>query len=79
MFDAGSMRPEWCFVIEEGDRSLGHVALWTLPGMGKPLDLVLLDVPWEDLSTGGRLFWRTCSKEHARSERERSGTSSTRR
>lgn len=55
------------------------MALWTLPGMGKPLDLVLLDVPWEDLSTGQRLFWRTCSKEHARSERERSGTSSTRR
>jgi ribosomal protein S18 acetylase RimI-like enzyme len=56
MFDAGSMRPEWCFVIEEGDRSLGRVALWTLPGMGEPLDLVLLDVTWEDLSAGVRLL-----------------------
>ena len=52
MFDAGSMRPEWCFVIEEGGRSLGRVALWTLPGMDEPLDLVLLDVPWKDLSAG---------------------------
>lgn len=32
------------------------MALWTLPGMGEPLDLVLLDVPWEDLSTGERLL-----------------------
>lgn len=56
MFDAGSMRPEWCFVIEEGGRSLGRVALWTLPGMDEPLDLVLLDVPWEDLSAGVRLL-----------------------
>lgn len=24
MFDAGSMRPEWCFVIEEAGRSVGH-------------------------------------------------------
>ncbi len=23
MFDAGSMRPEWCFVIEEEGKSLG--------------------------------------------------------
>ncbi len=56
MFEAGSMRPEWCFVIEEGDGSLGRVALWTLPGMDEPLDLVLLDVPWEDPSVGERLL-----------------------
>jgi len=57
MFDAGSMRPEWCFVIEGGGRSLlGRVALWTLPGMDEPLDLVLLDVAWEDLTIGERLL-----------------------
>ena len=49
MFAAGSMRPEWCFVAqkEEGDRPLGRVAFWTLPGMEEPFALVLLDVPWE--------------------------------
>ena len=56
MFEAGSMRPEWCFVIEGGGEPLGRVALWTLPGTEEPLDLVLLDVPWGDLSVGERLL-----------------------
>ncbi|MBD0356818.1 MAG: GNAT family N-acetyltransferase [Rubrobacter sp.] len=59
MFAAGSMRPEWCFVaLEEEDRSLGRVALWTLPGMEEPFALVLLDVPWEDhyMGVGTRLL-----------------------
>ena len=48
MFAAGSMRPEWCFVIQEGDdRPLGRVAFWTLPGMEKPFALVLFEVHWE--------------------------------
>jgi len=48
MFGAGSMRPEWCFVVqEEGERLLGRVAFWTLPGMEEPFALVLLDVPWD--------------------------------
>jgi len=48
MFATGSMRPEWCFVAEdEGDRPLGRVAFWTLPGMEEPFALVLLDVPWD--------------------------------
>lgn len=43
MFAAGSMRPEWCFVIQEKENNpLGRVAFWTLPGMEKPLALVLL-------------------------------------
>ena len=47
MFAAGSMRHQWCFVAEEeqGDRPLGRVAFWTLPGMEEPFALVLLDVP----------------------------------
>ena len=47
MFAAGSMRPEWCFLAEEGDRPVGRVAFWTLPGMEEPFALVLLDVDWE--------------------------------
>ena len=47
MFAAGSMRPEWCFVFEDGDRAVGRVALWTLPKSEEPLDAVLLDVPWK--------------------------------
>jgi predicted N-acetyltransferase YhbS len=48
MFTAGSMRPEWCFVAEdEGGPPLGRVAFWTLPGMGAPFALVLLDVDWD--------------------------------
>jgi RimJ/RimL family protein N-acetyltransferase len=47
MFDAGSMRPEWCFIAEEGDRPVGRVAFWTLPGMEEPFALVLLDVNWD--------------------------------
>ena len=46
MFAAGSMRPEWCFVLEDGDRAVGRMALWTLPKSEEPLDAVLLDVPW---------------------------------
>ena len=47
MVAAGSMRPEWCFLAEEGDRPVGRVALWTLSGMKEPFALVLLDVDWE--------------------------------
>jgi RimJ/RimL family protein N-acetyltransferase len=57
MFDANSMHPEWCFVIEEeGGRDRGRVALWTLPGMDDPLALVLLDVTWDEPSAGARLL-----------------------
>jgi RimJ/RimL family protein N-acetyltransferase len=60
MFAAGSMRPEWCFVAEEeqGERPLGRVAFWTLPGMEIPFALVLLDVPWDDdyIGVGTRLL-----------------------
>jgi RimJ/RimL family protein N-acetyltransferase len=60
MFAAGSMRPEWCFIAEEeqGERPLGRVAFWTLPGMEEPFALVLLDVPWdgEYMDVGTRLL-----------------------
>ena len=58
MLAAGSMRPEWCFVVEEENRHVGRAALWTLPGMDEPLALVLLDVSWEDdrLTAGKHLL-----------------------
>ena len=59
MFSAGSMRPEWCFVLEEEEgRTLGRVAFWTLPGMGEPFALVLLDISWDGdyVGVGTRLL-----------------------
>ncbi|MEJ8547405.1 GNAT family N-acetyltransferase [Brevibacillus borstelensis] len=47
MIAAGSIRTEWCFVAEEANRLRGRVAFWTLPKLDKPLDLVLLDIPWD--------------------------------
>ncbi|MDQ3568510.1 MAG: GNAT family N-acetyltransferase [Actinomycetota bacterium] len=65
MFRAGSMRPEWCFVLEdEGQLLLGRVALWTLPGMEYPLDLVLLDLRWrQDYLESGAFLLRRVLEE----------------
>jgi ribosomal protein S18 acetylase RimI-like enzyme len=69
MFAVGSMRPEWCFVAEEehGDRPLGRVAFWTLPGMEEPFALVLLDVPWNGdyMDVGTRLLGDVLGKARA--------------
>jgi hypothetical protein len=71
MFAAGSMRPEWCFVIEEEGWPLGRVALWTLPGMDEPLDLVLLDLRREDyLTTGTRMLRRALEEARNLGARE---------
>ncbi|MET3292869.1 UNVERIFIED_CONTAM: ribosomal protein S18 acetylase RimI-like enzyme [Brevibacillus sp. OAP136] len=47
MLAAGSMRIDWCFVAEEAGQLIGRIASWTLPSVGKPLDFVLIDLPWE--------------------------------
>jgi ribosomal protein S18 acetylase RimI-like enzyme len=69
MFAAGSMRPEWCFIVEEeqGESPLGRVAFWTLPGMEEPFALVLLDVPWdgEYMDVGTRLLGEVFEKARA--------------
>ena len=73
MFALGSMRPEWCFVIEEeGDRPLGRVAFWTLPGMEEPFALVLLDVPWdgEHASVGAHLLGDVLNEARALGAKE---------
>jgi len=59
MFAAGSMRPEWCFLAEDGDHPVGRVAFWTLPGMEEPFALVLLDADWEgDYAAVGKRLLR---------------------
>ncbi|MGW3604015.1 GNAT family N-acetyltransferase [Micromonospora sp. NPDC005161] len=44
----GCTRPEWCLVAEDGDRLIGSVAGWTMPGHDMPSDVVLLEAPWDD-------------------------------
>ncbi|MCK9918336.1 hypothetical protein MXD81_55360, partial [Microbacteriaceae bacterium K1510] len=59
MAAAGSMRLEWCFLVEEDQQPVGRVAFWTLPKLENPLDLVLLELPWESpklLSLGAALM-----------------------
>ena len=58
MISLGSMRRDWCFVAEDAGRLLGRLAFWTLPKVGLPLAVVLLDIPWDSdyLTTGTRLF-----------------------
>jgi RimJ/RimL family protein N-acetyltransferase len=58
MFAAGSMRRDWCFVVEDNAHLLGRLAFWTLPKVGIPRAIVLLDVPWDDdyLAVGAYLL-----------------------
>jgi ribosomal protein S18 acetylase RimI-like enzyme len=62
MIAIGSIRTEWCYVVKEGSRLLGRVAFWTLPKVGKPLAMVLLDLSWENsdyMSIGQLLLQKT--------------------
>ena len=56
MVDQGAMRPEWCLVAEENGQWIGRGAAWTLPRVGTPLDLVLLDLPFEDQPLARRIL-----------------------
>ena len=47
MLAQGAMQIDRCFVLEDAGSPLGRLAYWTLPRVGTPLDVVLLDVPWE--------------------------------
>jgi RimJ/RimL family protein N-acetyltransferase len=53
----------WCFVAEETGQFLGRVAYWTMPRVGIPQHIVLLDVPWEDAdqTVGTRLLEETAA------------------
>jgi len=39
-----SMRREWCYLAEQAGNPIGRFAYWTLPKVGKPIAIVLLDV-----------------------------------
>jgi ribosomal protein S18 acetylase RimI-like enzyme len=68
----GATRIEWCLLAVEGDRPLGRVALWALPGAGAPSDLVLLEAPWEeaDLAHGTRLLEAALARARALGTRQ---------
>lgn len=54
MLSRGSMQIERCFVVEDAGQLLGRLAYWTLPSIGVPHDIVLLDLPWtEDYLASG--------------------------
>ncbi len=50
MLQQGNIQLAWCFVAEEAQQIIGTIAYWTLPTIGKPLDIVLLTLPWEQAS-----------------------------
>jgi hypothetical protein len=43
---AGTSRPDWCFVVEDGARIVGRAMYWALPSRAVPMDVDFLDVPW---------------------------------
>ncbi|WP_235828161.1 GNAT family N-acetyltransferase [Brevibacillus migulae] len=47
MFSTRSMRPQWCYFLEEANTPIGQAALWTLPKLDIPLSMVLWELPWE--------------------------------
>jgi len=47
MFASGCMRPEWCYLAEQDGLIVGRASFWTLPKLDRPLDYVLIDLPWE--------------------------------
>ncbi len=44
LIGSGSMRHDWCYLAEQAGRPVGRFAFWTLPKIGTPLAIVLLDV-----------------------------------
>lgn len=55
LFASGSSRPEWCFIAWRDGQPCGRVAFWALPRVGRPLDIVLLNLPWDgDAAAIGR-------------------------
>lgn len=46
MLSLGSMRREWCFLVESDGQELGRFAFWCLPDAIVPSDIVLVDADW---------------------------------
>lgn len=68
----GCTHLDWCVVLEESGQIIGAVIYWTLPAVGTPLDIVLLELPWErpDYLTLG-----TSLLQHALSQMQTLGAS----
>lgn len=64
----GSTRLEWCVVLEEDGQIIGTLIYWTFPAVGTPLDIVLLELPWERpdyLTLGTNLLQHALSQMQA--------------
>lgn len=60
--ETGSCRLDWCFVLEDDGLPVGRIAYWSMPGHGKPIDIVLLNLPWTrdpDFALGIELLQRS--------------------
>jgi GNAT superfamily N-acetyltransferase len=64
LMDARLTRPDWCLVAQAGGRPLARVALWGEAPLGRPSDIVLLDLPWDQphLALGTRLIERCAAR-----------------
>lgn len=58
MMKLGSIRIEWCYVLEEDGILCGRIAFWTMPKVGRPLAMVLVELPWDrqDYLSIGKAF-----------------------
>ena len=72
MFDDGSSRPEWCFVVEDGKDYVGRIGFQIHPTMSNPIWLDTLpenelsafglDLPWKSgFETPGRTLFSTAA------------------
>jgi hypothetical protein len=43
LIDQGASHIEWCFLAQTDSGATGRVALWTLPKVGRPLSIILLE------------------------------------
>ncbi|MDQ3345497.1 MAG: hypothetical protein M3473_04275 [Chloroflexota bacterium] len=43
LLEQGAIRTEWCYLAETDAGVVGRLALWTLPKVGTPLSVILLD------------------------------------
>lgn len=51
LLDSGCTHPGWCLVAERDGTLAGNVVLWTIPGRGVPMDIVLLEPGDADTGT----------------------------
>jgi RimJ/RimL family protein N-acetyltransferase len=60
--EAGSIRPEWCFVAERDGRQFGSAALYALPGADVPASIALLETGWQEPAAGPEVLGLVAAK-----------------